>query len=639
MTTTENVTNPVNEPPNNGAAPRAVDWENPRVASILSAAAKCFARKGFTATTLAEIGKELGLRKSIVHYYFASKAALIHEVQSYTYHRYLDRVKDAIRRPATPRPRADDGRSACALGRDPEQQDRHRPQHRGLERGTPRPRAQAPGRGVAARCAKARADAVAEVLGDSREDSRRSRRCRRLILAVLNGLSVTEYLEGEDAKAKEAYDQFLYLVQARHQGTEPWGNAEPPRLIRNPSASPAEGRRPRTRPSAAIDLKYRPIRGIVRNRAAESSRTHGWRRAGRDALDFHAAHFQPRRGSGGKARQVEPQGAANAVPVIVLPPPPIGPRAWLSERRYALPKDGLNGLLDRFSRPAREAHPDFGSFFQGRYGTKNYRLGALRWNEPPELETSTDHPEPLAEQPLLALEVDPLELARSAPIPGVETSPLLTLEVRASPEPELSKLSQVKTCPAWQRRRPVTLMRHGAERDTFNLLECDGSVASEALDRLSVLARPPGPPRPELPLPIEPLADGSDGEWVPGVRMLHPRLVWLVERIAQSFPGRALYVISGYRPDDHGSQHQRGRALDLYVMGIPNEELLRVCRTLHDVGCGYYPNNRFVHVDVRPFGTGHPLWIDVAKPGEPSRYVDAWPGLIEAGAVDWLAEG
>src|SRR5678816_3198403 len=35
--------------------------------------------------------------RSIVHYYFASKAALIHEVQSFTYHRYLDRLKEAIR--------------------------------------------------------------------------------------------------------------------------------------------------------------------------------------------------------------------------------------------------------------------------------------------------------------------------------------------------------------------------------------------------------------------------------------------------------------------------------------------------------------------------------------------------------------
>src|SRR5215208_3452533 len=83
----------------NGEKPqqRSADWNNPRVAAILDAAAKCFARKGFSATTLAEIGKELGLRKSIVHYYFASKAALIHEVQSFTYHKYLDRVKEGIR--------------------------------------------------------------------------------------------------------------------------------------------------------------------------------------------------------------------------------------------------------------------------------------------------------------------------------------------------------------------------------------------------------------------------------------------------------------------------------------------------------------------------------------------------------------
>src|ERR1043166_9826356 len=98
MMTTEQPAVPPARKPNeeNGAAARSADWDNPRVASILSAAAKCFARKVFTATTVAEIGKELGLRKSIVHYYFASKAALIHEVQSFTYHRYLDRVREVL---------------------------------------------------------------------------------------------------------------------------------------------------------------------------------------------------------------------------------------------------------------------------------------------------------------------------------------------------------------------------------------------------------------------------------------------------------------------------------------------------------------------------------------------------------------
>lgn len=82
--------------PESGPAPRSVDWENPRVEAILTAAAKCFARRGFNATTLAEIGKELGLRKSIVHYYFASKAALVQEVQSFSYQRVVAGIRAAL---------------------------------------------------------------------------------------------------------------------------------------------------------------------------------------------------------------------------------------------------------------------------------------------------------------------------------------------------------------------------------------------------------------------------------------------------------------------------------------------------------------------------------------------------------------
>jgi AcrR family transcriptional regulator len=73
-----------------------VNWSNPRVAAILETAAACFSKGGFTATTLADIGKELGLRKSIVHYYFASKAALVHEVQSFAYGRFLDGVRKTL---------------------------------------------------------------------------------------------------------------------------------------------------------------------------------------------------------------------------------------------------------------------------------------------------------------------------------------------------------------------------------------------------------------------------------------------------------------------------------------------------------------------------------------------------------------
>ncbi len=209
MTTTEQAQVPPARKPTeeNGAATRSADWENPRVASILSAAAKCFARKGFTATTLAEIGKELGLRKSIVHYYFASKAALIHEVQSFTYHRYLDRLKEAIRNGDGSPQQATDALRALwdaiqsnktgtglnievwsAARRDAELKRRAA----GLQR-------------------DARQVVRDAVAGTNK--SQRSEALATLVLAVLNGLSVTEYLEGDELKAKEAYEAFLGLLQ------------------------------------------------------------------------------------------------------------------------------------------------------------------------------------------------------------------------------------------------------------------------------------------------------------------------------------------------------------------------------------------------------------------------------------------
>lgn len=205
-----------------------------------------------------------------------------------------------------------------------------------------------------------------------------------------------------------------------------------------------------------------------------------------------------------------------------------------------------------------------------------------------------------------------------------------------------------KPLPNWKcRRRPVRLARYGGESDSFLLVRCDGSVAMEAYDRLTLLAREPTAPRPGDLLPDEPDAAAlARGEWTSGVRLVHPRLLWVLQRIADAFPWRTIYIYSGYRHDHEGraragghhSLHNEARALDITVMGIPNAALVKLCRTLPDVGCGYYPNNMFVHVDVRRPGSGHPVWIDVSAPGEPSRYVDAWPGVIEGGALVWDPE-
>lgn len=204
-----------------------------------------------------------------------------------------------------------------------------------------------------------------------------------------------------------------------------------------------------------------------------------------------------------------------------------------------------------------------------------------------------------------------------------------------------------KPIPWWRcPRRPVTFVRHGGESDRFALLRCDGSVAPDALDRLSIIARPVETERPGDRLPDDPDPEAwSRHEWVANVRLVHPRLLWLLQRVAEAFPGRAIYVYSGYRPGAsvrrgggaHGSLHAEARAMDIAVTKVPNEALFAFCRKLNDVGCGYYPNSKFVHVDVRRPGAGRAFWIDVSAPGEPSRYVDSWPGVVDSGALAWSA--
>jgi hypothetical protein len=245
------------------------------------------------------------------------------------------------------------------------------------------------------------------------------------------------------------------------------------------------------------------------------------------------------------------------------------------DRRYRLEADSALSLLFRHRQPSIERLPEWRSYLRGRWAPGLRLDRALSWSG---------------------------ELARAEP---------LLLEVAVE-----------QPCPWWRKPRAVTILAQDAESDRFALVDCEGAIAPDALDRLSVLARPPGTPRPELPLPEEPASDGD--EWAPAVKLLHPRLVWLVARLASVFPGHAIRLASGYRRDGHGTLHARGRALDLSFQGIENERLYAECKKLKDVGCGFYPNHTFVHVDVRPYGTGRPSWVDVSNPGEPSQYVDEW---------------
>jgi uncharacterized protein YcbK (DUF882 family) len=118
---------------------------------------------------------------------------------------------------------------------------------------------------------------------------------------------------------------------------------------------------------------------------------------------------------------------------------------------------------------------------------------------------------------------------------------------------------------------------------------------------------------------------------------IDPRLVTLAGIVSNHFGSRKLEVISGFRPyrttqyTQH-SNHNVGKAMDFRIVGVPNEVLRDFCRTLHNVGVGYYPNSTFVHMDVRPTSA---FWIDYSKPGEAPHYnspnVDADEGTSDVG--------
>ena len=182
--------------------------------------------------------------------------------------------------------------------------------------------------------------------------------------------------------------------------------------------------------------------------------------------------------------------------------------------------------------------------------------------------------------------------------------------------------------------KPVVEVTAGADSATFALTRCDGSLAPQAVEQLSILARPASAAKPKSPL--DKLAHGKGPDVAPGIRRIDPRLVQrlelAVEHFAKSVQAPHVQLISGYRPKSAGSFHQTGRALDFRIDGVTNEALVAFCKTLPDTGCGYYPNSLFVHMDVRDAGAGHVSWIDVSKPGEAPRYVTAWPLPAQDGA-------
>lgn len=137
----------------------------------------------------------------------------------------------------------------------------------------------------------------------------------------------------------------------------------------------------------------------------------------------------------------------------------------------------------------------------------------------------------------------------------------------------------------------------------IRLVDNRGKANKAALSKLGQLMRPRGVKRGPTP---------------------PTRLLELLARVSDHFGGRKIHIVSGFRRaggyTNESSRHTRGEAIDLHIDGVPNRVLRDYCRQLNRTGVGYYPNSRFVHLDVRDESA---YWIDLSTTGQAPRYVSA----------------
>jgi uncharacterized protein YcbK (DUF882 family) len=119
---------------------------------------------------------------------------------------------------------------------------------------------------------------------------------------------------------------------------------------------------------------------------------------------------------------------------------------------------------------------------------------------------------------------------------------------------------------------------------------------------------------------------------------VEPRTLSLVYRIQSHFAVPEVLIVSGYRvpkPGSH-SNHGKGRAVDLVVPGVADEEVAHFARDLGFVGVGVYPASQFVHVDVRPRSY---FWVDYSGPHMKNRESSILGNLAAKGDAAALARG
>lgn len=167
--------------------------------------------------------------------------------------------------------------------------------------------------------------------------------------------------------------------------------------------------------------------------------------------------------------------------------------------------------------------------------------------------------------------------------------------------PGVDKVIQIIPPPPCLNKEVSFLRVSNNEETKIVLTYCNGKIYEKGLEQFSHIARS---------------LKSSNKE----IKLLNPRLINLMQKIADHYPGKRIEIISGYRgpkPGHENSPHIKGKAIDFKVSGVPKKVLCDYIRTFSNVGVGYYPNTSFVHLDVRDRNA---FWVDWSSSGEMPRY-------------------
>ncbi len=114
-----------------------------------------------------------------------------------------------------------------------------------------------------------------------------------------------------------------------------------------------------------------------------------------------------------------------------------------------------------------------------------------------------------------------------------------------------------------------------------------------------------------------------------------PRTLAMLADLAERY-GKPIELVSGFRVqpgESLTSPHRDARAIDFRIRDVPLPEIRDyLFRTYTDVGVGWYPDERFIHMDTRPTNTYWTFIHDEQRIGS-NDYHPFWAERSRAPAV------